>query len=164
MPESTQIRVKRDGQIILSDDGALNTYTIAYEPGDLTINVPDTGVNNFLDRGRFGAAPSLRLGDDAPCELSFSAYLRNVSGEDFATLLDIAHRYDGGHVATEWASTSEGDVFTVNCSVVFSGAELGEADEQLDFAFCVVRASLSEGDPNTVNVTITSNVTKPTVV
>ena len=114
MPESTQIRVKRDGQIILSDDGALSTYTIAYEPGDLTI--------------------------------------------------DIAHRYDGGHVESEWASTSAGDVFTVNCSVVFSGAELGEADEQLDFAFCVVRASLSEGDPNTVNVTITSYVTKPTKV
>ena len=148
MPESTQIRVKRDGQIILSDDGAVNTYTIGYEPGDLTINVPDTNGD--------------RRYDDAPCELSFSAYLRNVSGEDFATLLDIAHRYEGGHVESTWASTSAGDVFTVNCSVVFSGAELGEADEQLDFAFCVVRASLSEGDPNTVNVTITSYVTKPT--
>ena len=147
MPESTQIRVKRDGQIILSDDGALNTYTIAYEPGDLTINVPDTNGD--------------RLHDDAPCELNFSAYLRNVSGADFATLLDIAHRYDGEHVEGAWVSTSEGDVFTVTCSVVFSGAEIGEADEQLDFPFSVVRANLTEGDPNTVNVTITSYVTKP---
>lgn len=164
MPESTQIRVKRDGQIILSDDGALNTYTIAYEPGDLTINVPDTGVNNFLDRGRFGAAPSLRLGDDAPCELSFSAYLRNVQGADFATLLDIAHRYDGGYVETNWVSTSDTDVFTVDVSVIYSGAAFGAADEELLFGKCEIRANVSEGDPNTVNVTITSYVTKPTKV
>ncbi len=164
MPESTLIRVKRDGLIVLSDAGGVNTYTVAFEPGDLSINVPDTSVNVFLDRGRFGAAPSLRLGDDAPCELSFSAYLRNVSGEDFATLLDIAHRYDGGHVASEWVSTSEGDVFTLDCAVIFNGDDLGEADEELDFNFCVIRASIAEGDPNTINVTITSYVTKPTKV
>jgi len=164
MPESNLIRVKRDGLIVLSDAGGVNTYTVAFEPGDLSINVPDTAVNVFLDRGRMGAAPSLRLGDDAPCELSFSAYLRNVSGSDFTTLLDIAHRYDGGHVETEWVSTSEGDVFTIDCSVIFDGADIGEADEQLDFNFCVMRASLSEGDPNTVSVTITSYVTKPTKV
>lgn len=146
----TTISVERDGVIVLSDDGALNTYTIAYEPGDLTINVPDTNGD--------------QLHDDAPMGLSFSAYLRNVQGANFATLLDIAHRYAGGHVASEWVSTTAGDVFTVTCSVIFSGAELGEADEQLDFPFCVVRASLSEGDPNTVNVTITSYATKPTRV
>ena len=163
MPESTIPYTKRDGIIILSDAGAVHTYTVAFEPGDLAITVPGTATTRILDRGSIENVV-LRKGDDAPCELSFSAYLRNVQGADFATLLDIAHRYDGGYVETNWASTSAGDVFTVNCSVVFSGAELGEADEQLDFNFCVVRASLSEGDPNTVNVTITSYVTKPTKV
>jgi len=41
MAESTVVRVKRDGQILLSDSGSTNTYTIAYEPGDFSYTVPD---------------------------------------------------------------------------------------------------------------------------
>ena len=33
MAESTVVRVKRDGQILLADSGAVHTYTIAYEIG-----------------------------------------------------------------------------------------------------------------------------------
>ena len=163
MPESTIPYTKRDGLIVFSDAGAVHTYTVAYEPGDLSITIPDTATTRILDRGSLENVV-LRKGDDAPCELSFSAYLRNVQGADFATLLDIAHRYDGGYVETNWVSTSDTDVFTVDVSVIYSGAAFGAADEELLFGKCEIRANVSEGDPNTVNVTITSNVTKPTVV
>lgn len=163
MPESTQIRVKRDGVIVLSDDAG-HTYTVAYEPGDLAINVPGQAVNNFLDRGRMGAAPSLRLGDDQPMTLSFTAYLRDLSLDDGATLLDIANRPAGSYVADNWISTSSGDVFTVNASVIVDGADLGEADQQYDFPFCVVRANVSEGDPSTIAISITSYAYQPTVI
>ena len=163
MPESTQIRVKRDGVIVFHDDDG-HTYTVAYEPGDLSIDVPQEAVNNFLDRGRMGAAPSLRLGDDQPMALSFTAYLRNLTLDDGATLLDLANRPTGSYVADNWLSTSAGDVFTINVSVIMDGADLGEADEQWDFPFCVVRASVSEGDPSSISVSITSYATRPTNV
>lgn len=163
MPESTIPYTKRDGIIILSDAGAVHTYTVAFEPGDLAITVPGTATTRILDRGSIDNVV-LRKGDDAPCELSFSAYLRNVQGADFATLLDIAHRFDGGYVESEWVSTSDTDVFTVDVSVIYSGAAFGAADEELLFGKCEIRANVSEGDPNTINVTITSNVKKPTVI
>jgi len=164
MPETNTVRVKRDTVITLSDQGGVNSYVIAYEPGDLSVDTPDTAVNFFLDRGRFGAVPSLRLGDEAPVTISFSAYLRNVSGADFATLLDIAQRFDGGYVESEWVSTLAGDVFTVTCDILISGADIGEADEQLRYEYCVVRASFADGDPSSVSVTLTSHQRRGTKV
>lgn len=163
MAESTVPYTKRDGLIMFSDDGGVHTYTVAFEPGDLSITIPGTATTAILDRGSI-ANVVLRDGDDAPCELSFSTHMRNAAGDDHATLLDLAHRYEGGYVETEWVSTGDTEVFTVDCSVIFSGASFGAADEELLFGKCVIRANVSEGDPNVINVTITSYVSKPTIV
>ena len=67
------------------------------KPGDLSINVPDTSINNSFDRGRFvGAAP--RFAWATTRRAAGASRLRNVSGADCD--LDIAHRRDGGHVET----------------------------------------------------------------
>lgn len=162
MPESSITFTKRDGVIVFSDLGGVNSYTVAFEPGDLSIDIPDTGVNVFLDRGRIGATPSLRLGDDAPITGSFTVYMRDVAGADYATLLDIAHRYSGGYVATNWVSTLSGsDVVTFDMSVTYSGTDVGKADQGFVLPYTVLRASVSEGDPNTISCSFTSYAVKP---
>ena len=162
MPESSVHYVKRDGVITFSDLGGVNSYTVAYEPGDLSLDVPDTGVNNYLDRGRIGAVPSLRLSDDAPITGSFTVYMRDIAGADYATLLDIAHRYAGGYVATNWVSTlANSDVVTFDMSVTYSGTDVGKADQGFILPYVVLRASVSEGDPNTISCSFTSYAVKP---
>ena len=165
MPESTVVRVKRDGQIMLADSGAARTYTVAYEPGDLAYSVPDYTVNMFLDRGEIGATPSLRIGDEQAMTGSFSAYMRDLgdTAGGYATLLDVAHRYVGKYVASNWTSTlgSASDVFTITITLTIDGSPFGEADKSVTFPFCVFRANAKEGDPNTVEASFTSHAVRP---
>jgi hypothetical protein len=167
MPESTVVRVKRDGQILLADSGAVNTYTVAYEPGDFSYNVPDYTVNMFLDRGVIGATPSLRIGDEQAMTGSFSAFLRDLgdTAGTYATLLDVAHRYASKYVATTWVSTlgSASDVFTITITLTIDGSPFGEADKSVAFPFSVFRANAKEGDPNTVDASFTSHAVRPTL-
>ena len=166
MPESTVCRVRRDGQIAILDAGGTHSYVIKYEPGDFSYDSPQEAVNVFLDRGVLGATPSVRLGDDQPMTLSFSAYLRDLgdtTGAAYATLLDICHVYAAGYVATTWSSTlgTASDAKTWTVTLTIDGASFGEADKTLTFNFCSLRASVSEGDPNTVNVSGTSYSVRP---
>jgi len=165
MAESTVVRVKRDGQTAILDSGGANTYTVSYEPGDFSYDSPQEGVNLFLDRGVIGGTPSLRYGDDAPMTFSFSAYLRDLgdTGVAYATLLDICHVYAGGHVATTWTSTLgvASDVKTWTVTLTIDGASFGEADKTLTFKYAVLRASVSEGDPDSISVSGTSYQVRP---
>ena len=165
MAESTVVRVKRDGQILLSDSGAANTYTIAYEPGDFSYTVPDYTIVNALDRGELGAIPTLRIGDEGPMTGSFSAYFRDPgdTANLYATLLDVAHRYVGRYVASTWVSTlgSASDVFAISISLTIDGSPFGEADKTITFPFSVFRANMAEGDPSTVSATFTSYAPRP---
>lgn len=168
MAESTVVRVKRDGQILLSDLGAANTYTVKHEPGDFNYAVPDYAVINILDRGELGATPQLRRGDDQPMTGGFSAYLRDLgdtTGAAYETLLDILHRYTGGYVDSTWSSThgSNGDVDTWTVQLTIDGSAFGEADKTVTFPFCVLRGNVAEGDPSTIPVTFTSYALRPTL-
>lgn len=165
MAESTVVRVKKDGQILLADSGAVHTYTVAYEPGNFKYSVPDYSIVASLDRGVIGATPSLRIGDEAPMTLGFSAFMRDLgdTAAGYATLLDIAHRYVAGYVATNWVSTlgSNSDVFTITVSLTIDGSPFGEADKTVTFPFVVFRADAAEGDPNTTDCTGTSWAVRP---
>lgn len=166
--ESTYVRVKRDGQILLADSGAAHTYPVAYEPGDFGYTVADYAVNHFLDRGILGTTPSIRGGDEAPMTGSFSAYLRDlgdVSGAAYASLLDVCHRYLTKYVASTWVSTmgAAHEVMTITISLTIDGTFAGEADKTVTFPFSVLRASVKEGDPNTINATFTSFAARPTL-
>ena len=164
MPESTNIRNKRDGTWLLADSGAAHTYTIAYEPGDGSYNVPGVSVDNYLDRGSFGAVPSLRDVDDQPMTVGFSAYLRDLGSASYATLLDIAHRYAAGYVLGNWISTlgsGTGVTFTITVTLTINGSAFGESDKSVAFPFVVFRANAKEGSPNTVDCSGTSYAIKP---
>ena len=84
MPLSEIVKVNRDGLITIADLGASKTLVVSREPGDFTFDAPEETVNLFLDRGVMaadgvpGGVPSLRLGDDQPCTLGWSAYQRDM--------------------------------------------------------------------------------------
>lgn len=172
MAESTAVRTKRDLVITHSDSGAAESYTVAYEPGDFTLDVPGQAVSLFLDRGVIndaGGRPSLRYGDQQPMTFSYSAYLRDVGDTagtgGYATLFDLASPFDSGVVETDWTSTLSGysDVFTLDTAILVDGTFVGEADKTLTLPYCSIRASLGDGDPSTVSVTGTSHALRPTL-
>lgn len=169
MAESTVIRTKRDGQIVISDSGASHSYTVSYEPGDFTFDIPDQAVLNFLDRGSMPTIPSIRLGDDAPMTGGFSAYMRDICDTAgtpaYTTLLDLIVRFASKYTASNWTSTigAYSDVTTWTIAWTVDGSAFGESDKTLTFSYSVLRAKGSEGDGNKVDVTFTSYARIPTV-
>lgn len=163
--ESTVIRTKRDGQILLADNGAAHTYVIVREPGDFTLSVPDQAVVHVLDRGVIGTTPLIRIGDEAVMTGGFSAYLSDLGDLANAnvTLNDLIMRFTARYVATNWVSTmgSNSDLFTLSLQYTVDGSPFGESDKTLTLPFCVLRGSIAEGDPSKTSVTFTSYAVRP---
>ena len=165
MAESLIVKTKRDGTLTFSDLGGVNSYTVAFEAGDLSLEIPGPTVNNFLDRGRFPSGnPSIRLGDDQPMTGSFTAYLRDVSDATDVTLMEIFTQ--SGAVSTGWTSTmgANGEVFTVSLQWEIAGLVHGDsANHTVQCDFCYVTGSVSEGDPDTISISFQSFDLYPTV-
>ena len=164
MAISTIVKTKRDGSITIADGGA-NTFTVDFEAGDLSLSIPGAAANNFLDRGRITATPSVRYGDDQPVTGSFTAYLRDLSDASYETLTEILCQT--GQVASTWGSTlgANAEVFTVKITWTIEGTDHGDAADHV----CVLNhcyasgGSLSEGDPNTISFNFTSFSVYPTL-
>jgi hypothetical protein len=161
MAESEKVRTKRDVQMIFSDLGGAHTYTPAWMPGDLSISGGEYEVISSLDRGQFGATPSLRPGDEQPLSGSFSVYQRDVgdTANGYATMNELCAPIAGRYVATTWVSTlgASADVFTVTMTVTIDGSFAGEADKSLIFTYVVLRnGGIQVGDPNTQTINWTS--------
>lgn len=165
MAESLIVKTKRDGTLTFSDLAAANSYTVAFEAGDLNLTVPGATVNNFLDRGRFPAGnPSIRYGDDQPLTGTFTAYLRDVSDLVDVTLSEIL--LQSGAVASGWTSTmgANGEVFTLKLTWTIAGVIHGDAsDHVLELDHCYVTGALAEGDPDTITINFTSYTLYPVV-
>ena len=165
MAESTIVKTKRDGTIQISDLGDANSYTVAYEAGDLSISIPGPAVISPLDRGQFGDPPSLRYSDDQPITGTFTAYLRDLSDAAYTTLAEILTQT--GDVGTNWTSSlgNNREVFALNLQWTIAGLVHGDsADHVLTLPFCVVTGSLSEGDPDQISISFTSYSVYPSSV
>lgn len=169
MAESTVVRTKRDGIIVISDSGGAHTYTVDYEPGDFAYTVPDTAVNLFLDRGGIQSPPAIRKGDEEPMTGSFTVHMRDLGDtagtETYTTIMDLCHRYSGGYADTNWTSTmgTSSDVLTVTIAYTIDGTAFGESDKTVTFSYCVLRGDFAEGDPNKFSVKFTSYAKIPTL-
>lgn len=161
MPEGTVVRVKRDGTLKIKD--GTRDYTVAYEAGDLNITIPGPTVNVFLDRGRFGTTPSLRYGDDQPMNITFSAYLRDLTDATYATLAEFI--LQSGYVDSTWVSTlgSSAEVQTYTFEWTTEGSDHGETDRVVTCNHAVFSGSIAEGDPSSINLTVTSYDLYPTI-
>jgi len=163
LAESTVVRNKRDGQILITD--GTRSYTIDKEAGDFSLTIPDTTVSLYLDRGSIGTTPSIRLVDDQPITGSFTAYQRDLPNGTHVTLLDLAHQIATKYVASNWSSTigTSSDVPTLTIQYTVDGTAFGESDRTMILAYCRITANFAEGDPNTVSVSFTSYQNKYTM-
>ena len=165
MAESTVVKNKRDGTIEFSDLLGANTFTVAFEQGDLSLTIPGTTVSNYLDRGTM--VPSLRLVDDQPITGSFTAYLRDFSDGGYATLMELITLT--GDVGANWTSTGSAgsvvaDVFLVDLTWTVEGVIHGDvSDHVIELNFCHLTGATSEGDPDTITINFTSYTVYPTV-
>lgn len=170
MPESLIVKTKRDGTLTFLDNAA-NSFTVAFEAGDLSVTIPGPSVANFLDRGRFPAGnPSIRYQDDAPITGSFSAYLRDFDDGGTGantTLTEIISRSGLCDPSTgTWVSTmgATGEVFALTLLFQIEGTDHGDpADHLMQLDYTVLSGSISEGDPDTISLTFSSYSLYPTV-
>lgn len=163
MAESTVVRNKRDGQILITD--GTRSYTVDKEAGDFNFAIPGTSVNFYLDRGSLGSTPNIRLVDDQPMTGGFTAYQRDMPNASYAVLQDLAWQISGKYVATNWSSTigTSSDVRTLTVQYTIDGTAFGESDYTISFPFCHVIINQSEGDPSSLQVSFTSYSNKPTI-
>jgi hypothetical protein len=164
MAESTIVKTKRDGTLTFSDNAAANSYTVAFEAGDMNVSIPGRTINLFLDRGEITSPPSIRWGDDQPMTATFTAQLRDVSDVAVAVLTDLIT--NGGFFASGWVSTggANAEVKTVDCLWTIEGSDHGDpADHTVTLPYCFVTGSIADGDPVTLSISLTSYAVYPTV-
>ena len=164
MPESTIVKTKRDGTLTIADNAGANTFTVAFESGDLSLTIPGPGVGLFLDRGVITSPPAIRYTDDAPITGTFSAYLRDFSDAAYATLMEIISQ--SGEVASTWVSTmgANGEVQTYTLSWLVEGTDHGDVSDHLCVLdHCAFTGSVSEGDPDSISLSFTSYALYPTL-
>ena len=163
MAESTIVKTKRDGTISFADLGASNSYTVAYEAGDLSIDIPGPTITSSLDRGIMAATPSLRYGDDQPMTGSFTAQLRDISDATDQTLFELIAK--SGAIGG-WTSTlgANAEVAAVTLTFTIEGSDHGDSggDHIIVCNHCVVTGGISEGDPSTISISFTSYDLYPT--
>jgi hypothetical protein len=90
--ESTVVKTSRDGVLVLKYGS--DTYTIAYEDGDLQVTPPRYATVVVRDRGDIAGE---RKGQQEPGSVSFSAYMREftdaqTTGGNAMTLIDFIEK------------------------------------------------------------------------
>jgi hypothetical protein len=169
--ESTIVKTRIDGtlQFAALGGGAYNTstgalnggaesYTLAFEAGDLSLNLPSRAVSHYKDRGRTTNPPSIRYGEDQDGSITFSCHLRDLSDASAATLSDIISTMAGnarGYVGSNWESTrasssgaGDAEVFSIAFKLTITNAGDGTDTHAIACNYVVGQATLTEGDPS----------------
>jgi len=184
MSESTIIHTKLDGVLTLGSqctagggafsasagiNSGADTYTVAYEAGDLSLTIPQATISSYLDRGKFTLPPSVRYGDDQAITFSFSAYFRDLTDSSAPALVDIISNQ--GYAGSNWVSTlstsiaaDDAEVFAIDLRWVVTNQGDATDVHKLVLSACTVNCAIAEGDPNTVTISGTSWAVEPSVL
>lgn len=154
MPIGTVPFTARDGTLLLQDNADAHTFTVAYEDGSFSMNVPGKAVNAFLDRGDYPSAGlGLRYGESQPITFSFNAVLRDLSDATYATLASIAAWCTGAatvsYVETNWVSRGGANAEVNTIEIVWTVTDPTAASHTCSLDYSHVTISLSEGFPFT---------------
>jgi len=141
-------------------NGGAESYTLAFEAGDLSLTLPSRAVSHYRDRGRTTNPPSLRYGEDQDGSISFTCHLRDLSDASAAALMDIASTMAGnprGYVGTNWESTmasssgaGDAEVFTIGAKLTITNAGDGTDTHALACNYISGTLTLTEGDPSSL--------------
>ena len=141
-------KVQRDGTITLTDGS--NTYTVAYENGDLSFNKAKAARVVIRDRGTI---VGVRKGEDPIPTVSFTVHMRDFTDGTSLALTDVLENTGG---ASSWTSTGSGayEEYMLTCTLGIEATDLGDsADMTAVLAKVIFEWSFSEGSPNSISVT-----------
>ena len=188
MAESTVTKTRLEGVITLAalgggafdlSDGSLEatakSYTVDYENGDLTMSLPGRNRSVLTSRG---SIVDVLPGDEQPSTVSFSCYFRQGSSDSDYTIADIGKWLvtdpaDVGSdlVSTDWESVyasaaGESDARLNGISVRLAITNAGDATDVSYFIAqkCFGTMSFSEGDPDTLQLSLTVSDPIPTIL
>lgn len=146
MSYSTIAKTIDDGTIVFSDLADTNSYTIVYEDGNLSINIPERTVIDIYDRNDFMTP---RYGKRQKITGSFSCHMTDLVDNSYVTPADLFLR--SGAVAS-WNSRygANAEVFAYKILFTISGTDHGDASDHTMTIDNVVITSFAfaEGDPN----------------
>ena len=152
MAATTVVKVRRDGTITFADNagfGGANTYTVAYENGDLSFNREKSDRVVIRDRG---AIAGLRKADDPVNQISFSVHMRDFTDGTSDALVDVL---DFAGAASGWTTTGGTgyEEKLLDIKITVEGSNHGDsADHTATFTKVLFIWDFAEGDPNVVNV------------
>ena len=148
MAESTYVKVKRDGTVVLADSGAANTYTLSYENGDLKFNKAKTDQVVIYDRSTIVGC---RSGNDPVLSGAFSVHYRQWASAASENLCDVLDGVNSGSAAG-WAKvSSDFEQWNLNMTMTVAGGEDG-TNSVANFGIVVFEWDFAEGDPDQLNV------------
>jgi len=140
--QGSVVMTNRDGVLTIKDgSGTPNTLEVTFDMGDIAINRKQN-VQTIKDRG---ALSHLRLGEEDPLEVSFSAYYRGLAAASGITVYEALFG-ESAAVSASWVSTTEdaSDVWTTDLSIVYSDVD-GSSTETVECSdFACTEFSLNE--------------------
>jgi len=146
MAESTTVKVPRDGTLVLKDNGGTNTYTVAFENGDVSFGREKAERIIIRDRGTIVGS---RKGDDPVITVTFTVHMRmftTSAGSDL-TLVDFLDRTGNAAAFTKVGAEHE----EYNIDIQFT-VEDGTTDQVVTFSKCICTWQFSEGSPDSISV------------
>jgi spore coat protein U-like protein len=148
MAETTVVAVPRDGTISITN-GDATTYTVAFENGDMSMNLDLAERIVIYDRG---SIVGLRQGNDPVPSISFSVHLRELADSTEDTLLDFIYKTGNSAAATSTGGTGFEQFL---CTVEFQAnmSALSGSNTKVTFNKVLLFASVAEGNPDTISVT-----------
>jgi len=150
MAASTIPKVRRDGTLVLADSGASNSYTVAYEDGDMSFSAEKADRVVIRDRGTI---VGVRSADDPVLSFSFSVHQRDFTDASNANIVDVIEQTGS---SSSWTSVGNGTAFApymLDVTLTIEGTDHGDsADHTAKMSKCILTWDFAEGDPNKISV------------
>lgn len=164
MAEGTVVFTRRNGTIsVLDATGTPLEYEVAYEDGELSVDIPEESLIDIMDRGQFTNPPQVRKDQDQPITGSFTYKLRDAGNATDATVFDLPGNQ--GVFGSTWVPTNganaEVALYTLRLTLSSLG---GTKSGTIDFPYCTFRQSIDEsGGVYVGTINFTSRAVRPTV-
>ena len=145
---SAIVKTKRDGTVTLTD-GAANSYIANFQVGDFSFEEVKPELIVIRDRATIAGA---RKGDDQESTLSFTCHLRALTDSGNDALLDFINGTLSGSALT---STGGLGYEPFMCTVAYNinATALGDSKQYTaTFSKVELRASITEGDPDSISI------------
>jgi hypothetical protein len=149
MAASVAVKVKRDGELTLTD-GAAATYTVSYANGNVSFD-GGSKASRVVIMNR-GTIVGLRKGDDPIPTLTFDVHMRDFTDGTALALVNFLDKTGAASGQTSVGGSAY-EQYMIDITLTIEGTDLGDtADHTAKANTCLATWSFAEGDPDTISV------------